>query len=88
MPRKIPLRKCTGCLEMKSKKEMVRILRDGEGNFHVDFTGKKSGRGAYICPNMDCLAKARKAKGLERSFKQAVPKEIYEEFKGELEKQN
>jgi len=82
--RKIPLRKCTGCQEMKNKKELIRIVRNDEGIFSLDFTGKKPGRGAYICPNMDCLEKAHKSKGLERSFKAAVPKDVYEELRNEL----
>ncbi len=73
---------------MKNKREMVRIIKDPEGNFDIDFTGKKSGRGAYICPNPECLKKAQKSKGLERSFKQAVPKELYDRFNEELEKLN
>ena len=83
-PRKIPLRKCTGCLEMKNKKELVRIVHNDGGEFSLDFTGKKPGRGAYICPRMECLEKAHKSKGLERSFKCAVPKEIYEQIRTEL----
>jgi len=83
--RKIPLRKCTGCQEMKNKKELIRIVRTDEGEFSIDPTGKKSGRGAYVCPNGDCLLKAHKSKGLERSFKSAVPKEVYEALKAELE---
>ncbi len=88
--RKIPLRKCTGCQEMKNKKELVRIVRNDEGEFSVDFTGKKPGRGAYVCPNEECLLKAHKSKGLERSFKSAVPAEVYEELKAQLlkEKEN
>ena len=84
-PRKIPLRKCTGCNEMKNKKEMIRIVRDQEGNFSLDFHGKKPGRGAYICPNSDCLTKAEKNRGLERSFKAAVDPTIYEQLNKELE---
>ena len=83
--RKIPLRKCTGCQEMKNKKELIRIVRNDEGEFSLDRTGKKPGRGAYICPNGDCLAKAQKSRGLERSFKAAVPKDVYEQLLGELE---
>lgn len=83
-PRKIPLRKCTGCNEMKNKKEMIRIVRDQEGNFSLDFNGKKPGRGAYICPDEACLAKAEKNKGLERSFKASVDSCIYEQLKKEL----
>ena len=77
--RKIPLRKCLGCQEMKNKKELIRIVRTEE-SFLVDFTGKKSGRGAYVCPVQPCLERAYKHKGLERSFKQAVPQEIYEQL--------
>jgi len=84
--KKIPLRKCTGCQEMKSKKELIRIVRNDEGEFSVDFTGKKAGRGAYICSDIACLEKAQKNKGLERSFKQAVPKEVYESLREELVK--
>ncbi len=83
--RKIPLRKCTGCQEMKSKKELIRVVKNDEGVISLDFTGKKQGRGAYICPDMECLEKARKNKGLERSFKCAVPKEVYDQLREELE---
>ena len=88
--RKIPLRKCTGCQEMKEKKQLVRIERNDEGEYSVGFTGKKPGRGAYVCPNEECLLKAHKSKGLERSFKSAVPAEVYEELKAQLlkEKEN
>jgi len=82
--RKIPLRKCTGCQEMKNKKELVRIVRDEAGNYSIDYTGKKAGRGAYICANKECLEKAKKSKGLERSFKMPVPNEVYEQLKNEL----
>jgi len=82
--KKIPLRKCTGCQEMKDKRQLIRIVRSDEGEFSLDFTGKKSGRGAYICPNIECLEKAQKSKGLERSFKTAVPKEVYEKLREEL----
>lgn len=83
--RKIPLRKCTGCNEMKNKKEMIRIVRDQEGNFSLDFHGKKPGRGAYICKDINCLTQAEKNKGLERSFKTAVDRTIYEELRKEFE---
>lgn len=82
--RKIPLRKCTGCQEMKNKKELIRIVRNDAGEFSLDKTGKKAGRGAYICPNSDCLEKAQKSKGLERSFKAPVPREVYEQLLREL----
>lgn len=82
--RKVPMRKCTGCQEMKSKKELIRVVRDEDGAFSLDFTGKKSGRGAYVCPNMTCFSKAQKSKGFERSFKSAVPKDVYENLEKEL----
>ncbi len=86
--RKIPLRKCTGCQEMKNKKELIRVVKNKEGEISLDFTGRKAGRGAYICPNEECLEKAQKSKGLERSFKSAVPNEIFEELKSELKNNN
>lgn len=70
---------------MKSKKEMIRVIRTSEGEFLLDATGRKNGRGAYLCPNSDCLAKAVKNKGMERSFKQAIPKEVYEALEKEME---
>lgn len=70
---------------MKSKKEMIRVIRTSEGEFLLDATGRKNGRGAYLCLNSDCLAKAVKNKGLERSFKQAIPKEVYEALEKEME---
>ena len=70
---------------MKSKKEMIRVIRTSEGEFLLDAPGRKNGRGAYLCPNSDCLAKAVKNKGLERSFKQAIPKEVYEALEKEME---
>ena len=75
--KKIPMRQCVGCQEMKNKKEMIRVIRTSEGEFLLDATGRKNGRGAYICPNQECLKKAVKSKGLERSFKQAIPQEVY-----------
>ena len=83
--KKVPMRKCVGCQEMKSKKESIRFIRTSEGEFLLDATGRKNGRGAYLCPNSDCLAKAVKNKGLERSFKQAIPKEVYEALEKEME---
>ena len=82
--RKIPLRKCTGCGEMKSKKEMVRVLKTPEDTIVLDATGKKNGRGAYICNSLECLRKAIKSKGLERSLKTAIQKEVYEQLESEL----
>ncbi|HCT65159.1 MAG TPA: DUF448 domain-containing protein [Lachnospiraceae bacterium] len=82
--KKIPLRKCTGCQEMKNKKELVRIVKNEDGEFSLDITGKKPGRGAYICKNVECLEKAQKCKGLERSFKSPVPKDVYQKLREEL----
>lgn len=82
--KKVPMRKCVGCQEMKSKKEMIRVIRTSENEFLLDATGKKNGRGAYICANGECLAKAMKSKGLERSFKQSIPKEVYETLEKEM----
>ena len=83
--RKIPMRKCVGCGEMKPKKELLRVLRTEEEGFVLDTTGKKNGRGAYICYSRDCFQKAVKSKGLERSFKQAVPAEVYGHLEKEME---
>lgn len=82
--KKVPQRQCVGCREMKNKKDLIRIIKNDEG-IQIDVTGKKNGRGAYICPNADCLKKAVDTKGLERSFKTAVDKDIYDRLKKELE---
>ena len=82
--KKIPLRQCIGCGEMKSKKEMMRVLKTSEDTFELDATGKKNGRGAYLCFSKECFEKAVKNKGLERSFKQAIPKEVYEKLEKEM----
>ena len=83
--KKIPLRQCIGCGEMKSKKEMIRVLKTTEDEIVIDATGRKNGRGAYICPSMECFKKAVKSKGLERSLKMAIPKEVYEALEKEME---
>ena len=86
--KKIPMRKCVGCGEMKPKKELMRILKTETGEFVVDAAGKKNGRGAYICRSVDCFKSAVKSRGLERSFKQEIPQEVYdrlEKEKGEIE---
>lgn len=83
--KKIPLRQCVGCGEMKSKKEMIRVLKTPEEELILDTTGRKNGRGAYLCPSMECFKKAVKSKGLERSFKMAIPKEVYETLEKEME---
>lgn len=86
MNKKIPLRQCVGCGEMKSKKEMIRVLRTAEdGAFCLDATGKKNGRGAYVCKKRECLVKARKNKGLERSFKMSIPGEVYDSLEKEFD---
>ncbi len=85
MSKKIPLRQCVGCGEMKSKKEMLRILKTTENEFVLDKTGKKNGRGAYLCNSRECLLKARKSKGLERSFKMSIPNEVYDNLQKEFE---
>lgn len=84
MNKKIPMRLCIGCGEMKEKKEMMRILHTPEDTFVLDVTGKKNGRGAYLCKKGDCLKKAIKSKGLERSFKMSIPKEVYEALEEEF----
>ena len=85
MNKKVPLRQCIGCGQMKGKKEMMRILRTTEGEIVLDMTGKKNGRGAYLCRSSDCLKKARKSKGLERSFKNIIPNEVYDQLENEFE---
>lgn len=85
MQKKIPMRQCLGCREMKPKKELVRIVRSPEGDIDLDFKGKSSGRGAYICPNADCLKKAIKAKAIEKAFETSIPQEIYERLKTRME---
>lgn len=83
--KKVPLRQCVGCGEMRSKKEMLRVLKTAEDEIVLDATGKKNGRGAYICFSKECLKKARKNKGLERSFKMSIPEEIYERLEKEFD---
>ena len=85
MAKKIPLRQCVGCGEMKGKKEMMRVLRTEENDICLDVTGKKNGRGAYICRNRECLRKAAKSKGLERSFKMSIPSEVYDTLEKEFD---
>ncbi len=86
MAKKIPMRQCVGCGEMKSKREMMRVLRSAEDDsICLDMTGKKNGRGAYLCKSRDCLAKARKNKGLERSFKASIPSEVYDTLEKEFD---
>lgn len=82
--RKVPLRKCTGCGEMKNKKELIRVIRTPEEQIVIDTTGKKNGRGAYICGTLECFLKAQKNKGLERSLKIAIPADVYAALESEL----
>ena len=82
--KKIPLRMCTGCMEMKPKKELIRVVKSNEGEVSVDLTGKKSGRGAYICKDIECLEKAFKTKRLSRNLDVTISDEIYEKLKDEV----
>ena len=78
MAKKIPMRQCVGCGLMKNKKEMIRVIKTAAGEILLDKTGRQNGRGAYICDDKECLIKARKNKGLERSFKQQIPEQVYD----------
>ncbi|HIZ55589.1 MAG TPA: YlxR family protein [Firmicutes bacterium] len=82
--KKIPLRMCTGCNQMKPKKEMVRVVKSPEGEISIDLTGKKSGRGAYVCRNIECLQKARKSRRFEKSFSQKIPDAVYDQMEADL----
>ncbi|MBS6195235.1 MAG: YlxR family protein [Clostridiales bacterium] len=83
--KKVPLRKCIGCNEMKNKKEMMRVLKTSDDEIVLDTTGKKNGRGAYLCFSKDCLKNAMKTRGLERSLKMPIPQEVYESLERELD---
>ncbi|HHV50701.1 MAG TPA: YlxR family protein [Clostridiales bacterium] len=82
--KKVPLRMCTGCGEMKPKKELIRVVKSPEGEISLDKTGRKPGRGAYVCPRRECLKKAMKTKQLEKAFSCAIPAEIFERLEEEL----
>lgn len=82
--KKIPMRKCVGCQEMKEKKQLIRVVKTAEGEIVLDDTGRKNGRGAYICRSSECLAKARKTKAIERSLGIEVSQEVYEELEKEM----
>jgi len=88
MQKKIPQRQCMGCRERKAKKEMIRVVRSPEGKVSLDFGGKMNGRGAYICPNPDCLKRALKSKALDRSLEVTIPEEVYERLAKEMEAGN
>lgn len=83
--KKIPERQCLGCNEHKPKRELLRVVRDPEGNISIDFTGKKSGRGAYICPSAACLKKARKSKRIDATLGVTIPEEVYDSMEASLE---
>ena len=83
--KKVPLRKCIGCNEMKNKKEMIRVLKTTDDQIILDATGKKNGRGAYLCFSKECLQKAMKSRGLERSLKMPIPQEVYESLERKLD---
>ena len=85
MQKKIPMRQCMGCRERKAKKEMIRVVRTTEGTVSLDFSGKLNGRGAYVCPHMECLKKAIKTKALERCLEVAIPQEVYDRLEKEME---
>ena len=84
MPKKLPVRMCAGCAEHKPKKELVRVVRTPQGEILLDPSGKKSGRGAYLCPNPECLKKARRAKRLERALDCQIPQEVYDRLEEEM----
>lgn len=82
--KKIPMRMCLGCSEMKPKRELIRVVKSAEGEISLDLTGKKNGRGAYICENIECLKAARKARRLEKSFACRIDDEVYDSMEREL----
>ena len=84
MPKKIPMRMCTGCAAHRPKKELVRVVRTPDGTIELYLTGKKSGRGAYLCPDPACLARARKSKALERAFSAPIPAEVYKGLEAQM----
>jgi hypothetical protein len=83
--KKIPMRQCVGCREMKPKKELVRVVKSPEGEISMDLRGKAPGRGAYVCHSVECLRRAMKSRALERGFEMTIPQEIYERLQAELE---
>lgn len=84
--KRVPLRMCVGCGEMKDKRELTRVVKTKEGEISLDLTGKKAGRGAYICPTLECLKKARKSRRIERSFNCKIPDEVYDLMEQEMAK--
>ena len=88
MPKKIPMRQCLGCREMRPKRELLRVVRSPEGAVTLDLRGKASGRGAYVCPNPECLKRAIKTKALSRAFETEIPQEVYDALLAEMEAAN
>lgn len=85
MQKKIPQRQCMGCRERREKRALIRVVRSPEGDVSLDFSGKKNGRGAYLCPNPECLKKAIRSKALDRSLEVAIPQEVYDRLEQEME---
>ena len=85
MQKKIPMRQCLGCREMKPKRELIRVVRSPEGTVSLDFKGKMPGRGAYVCPNAECLKKATRSKALERALSAEIPEELYLQLRDRME---
>ena len=85
MPKKIPMRQCTGCREMLPKRDLIRVVKSPENEISLDFKGKAQGRGAYVCKNPECLKKAIKSKALERSLEISIPDEIYAQLNEQME---
>ena len=85
MQKKIPQRQCMGCRERKAKREMIRVVRGVDGSVSLDFGGKMSGRGAYVCPDLNCLKKALRSKALDRALEVTIPEEIYQRLEREME---
>ncbi len=88
MQKKIPQRQCMGCRERKEKRQMIRVVRCTDGEIRLDFSGKLGGRGAYVCPKMECLSKVRKSRALERSLDTPIPEEVYDRLEKEMEAEN
>ncbi len=84
--KKIPMRRCTGCNEQKPKNELIRIVKSPENEISLDLTGKKSGRGAYICNDAECLRKARKSRRIDRTFEMTIPNEVYDSLEEQIKK--
>ena len=85
MQKKIPMRQCLGCREMKQKKELIRVVRSPEGEISLDFKGKTPGRGAYVCSDAECLEKAIKTRAIERALETKIPPELYDSLRRQME---